>query len=91
MPLGMSKKIDKQIAKKESDNKRHAKKNSRPHDNYGDQYVTGLERMRTQGKGDKLRDADGAWYSQEVTDRLNKIFKKGDSDATEKAEQETDE
>ena len=64
---------DKRIAKAESDHKRNKKKNCKPTDNSGDRYVTGLEKMRTQGKGDRYRDIEG-WYSDEITERLNKIF-----------------
>ena len=64
---------DKRIAKAESDHKRNKKKNCKPVDNYGDRYVTGYEKLRTQGKGDRYRDIKG-WYTDEVTERLNKIF-----------------
>ena len=66
---------DKKIAKAESDAKRNKKKSCRPKDNYGDRYVTGYEKLRTQGKGDSYRVIDG-WYSDEMTKRFNKIFKK---------------
>lgn len=39
------------------------------------QYVDGSERKVTQGKGDKYRPISG-WYSEEITERLNKIFGK---------------
>ena len=71
----MGKEIDKKIAKAESDAKRHKKKSCKPQDNKGDGYVTGLEKMRTQGKGDKFRVIEG-WYSDEMTEKFNKIFKK---------------
>ena len=71
----MGKEIDKKIAKAESDAKRHKKKSCKPQDNKGDGYVTGLEQMRTQGKGDKYRVIEG-WYSEEMTDKFNKIFEK---------------
>ena len=73
--MSLSSKRDKQIAKIESDEARHKKKNCTPTDNYGDRYVTGLEKLRTQGKGDKNRDVPG-WYSDDVTERLDKIYGK---------------
>ena len=71
----MGKEIDKKIAKVESDAKRHKKKSCKPQDNKGDGYVTGLEKMRTQGKGSKYRVIEG-WYSEEMTKKFNKIFEK---------------
>jgi len=73
--MSMSSKRDKAKAKAESEAKRQQAKSSRPYDNYGDHYVTGLEKMRTQGKGDKYRVLDG-WYSDEMTKKFNKIFEK---------------
>ena len=64
----MSDKMDRKIA----DAERQKRKNCHP----GNDKVTGLDNLRTQGKGDKLRDADGEWYSDEIKERLNKIFKK---------------
>ena len=72
--MTMSSKKDKKIAKAESDAKRNKKKSGRPTDNYGERYVTGLEGMRTQGKGSRYRVIDG-WYSDEMTKKFNKIFK----------------
>ena len=69
----MSKVRDKYIAKVESNTKRNKKKSCKPTDNYGDRYVTGYEKQRTQGKGDRNRDISG-WYSDEVSQRLNIIF-----------------
>ena len=66
---------DKQISKWESDQARNKKKNCTPTDNYGERYVTGLEKHRTQGKGDKNRDISG-WYSDEITKRLEEIYGK---------------
>ena len=68
-----SQKRDKVIAKKESDTKRNKKKDCSPTDNYGERYVTGKEKERTQGKGDSYRIIDG-WYSDEMTEKFNKIF-----------------
>ena len=69
----MTKDKDRRIAKAESDAKRNKKKDCKPTDNYGDRYVTGYEKLRTQGKGDKVRDISG-WYSDKVSQRLNIIF-----------------
>ena len=52
----MSKVRDKYIAKVESNTKRNKKKSCKPTDNYGDRYVTGYEKQRTQGNGDRIRD-----------------------------------
>ena len=68
-------KLEKQIAKQESDKARNEKKSCIPTDNYGDRYVTVLEKLRTQGKGSKVRDISG-WYSEETTLKLEKIFGK---------------
>jgi len=70
----MSKK-DKIIAKAEADAKRQKKKGCIPPDNYGDRYVTGQEKLRTQGKGGRYRVLEG-WYSDEMRDKFNKIFDK---------------
>jgi len=70
----MSKK-DKIIAKAEADAKRQKKKSCIPPDNYGDRYVTGQEKLRTQGKGGRYRVLEG-WYSDEMRDKFNKIFDK---------------
>ena len=45
--------------------------------------VTGMEKLRTQGKGDKNRLAN--WHSPEITERLNEIFgkKKKENSETE--------
>ena len=74
--------LDKRIAKKESDIERNKKKSGRPTDG---RWVTGLEKMRTQGKGDKNRDLSG-WMSEEVTQRLKEIFGDGQK---KKANKET--
>ena len=73
--MSLSSKADKSIAKAESEKARHKKKNCTPTDNYGDRYVTRIEKLRTQGKGDKNRDIPG-WYSIEVTERLKRIYGK---------------
>ena len=70
----MSKK-DKIIAKAEADAKRQKKKSCIPPDNYGERYVTGLEKQVTQGKGMRIRDISG-WHSDATTEKLNKIFDK---------------
>jgi len=70
----MSKKEEK-IFKEEEAAERRDKRNSAPPDNYGDNYVTGSEKLRTQGKGDSYRVMKG-WYSKEITEKFNRIFKK---------------
>jgi len=70
----MSKKEEK-IFKEEEAAERRGKRNSAPPDNHGDNYVTGQEKIRTQGKGDSYRVMKG-WYSKEVTEKFNRIFKK---------------
>ena len=86
--MSLSSPKDKLIAKKESDHKRNTKKNCTPSDNYGERYVTGTEKLRTQGKGDSYRVIEG-WYSAEMTERFNQIFKKMDNKVKEKDEKET--
>ena len=66
---------DKQIAAKEEKDLLAKKKNCTPPDNYGDRYVTGLEKQYTNGKGSRCRDLAG-WHSNEVTERLRKIYGK---------------
>ena len=73
--MSMSSDKDKKIAKAESELKRHQKKSGRPTDNTGERYVTGMEGLRTQGKGMRNRDITG-WHSEETTEKLNKIFNK---------------
>ena len=68
-------KRDEKIAKAEADAKRQKKKSCKPPDNYGDNYVTGMEKLRTQGKGDSYRVLEG-WYSDETKKKFDKIFKK---------------
>ena len=80
MIMTMSSDKDKKIAKAESELKRHQKKSGRPDDNTGERYVTGMEGLRTQGKGSKYRVIKG-WYSDEMTDRFNKIFGRMQDDA----------
>ena len=67
--------LDRKIAKRESDLARQKKKSCKPKDNYGDNYVTGMEKLRKHGKGDRNRDIHG-WYSDEVTERLKDIYGK---------------
>ena len=77
--LKISQKLDiKQSVKKEQ--ARQKRKSSAITDTH---TVTGMEKLRTQGKGDKNRLGD--WYSQETTDRLNEIFgkKKKENSETE--------
>ena len=69
--MSLSSKLDKRIAKYESDAERHKKKNCTP-EKYNDPVK---DTLVTQGKGGKYRDIDG-WYSDEITERLRKIFGK---------------
>ena len=75
MKKGLSRPVDESIAAGEFQAKRKAKKSSAPDDNHSDHYVTGLEKYRSAGKGDKYRPIEG-WHSPEMTDKLNKIFGK---------------
>ena len=66
------------INQKVSDNKeRQKKKSGVPQDKYGDAYVDPARQQyhHEAGKGDKIRDING-WYSDEITERLEKIFGK---------------
>ena len=74
--------LDRKIAKREADLARQKKKSCKPKDNYGDNYVTGMEKLRTQGKGDRYRDTDSTWYSDEVGERLKKIYGKKEEKET---------
>ena len=73
--MSLSTDRDKQVAKAEESADLRKKRNSTPPDNYGDRYVTGTEKQITQGKGDNYRNIPG-WYSDEVSDRLKKIYGK---------------
>ena len=73
--MSMSSKRDKRIAKAESELKRHQNKSGRPTDNAGERYVTGMEGLRTQGKGGRYRVLKG-WYSDEMKEKFDKIFDK---------------
>mgnify|MGYP003135716316 CR=1 FL=1 len=66
---------DSLIHKQKENNARLKKKSGRPQ-GWDRDYVDGLDKLRTQGKGDKLREWTG-WYSEQTTDKLNQIFKKG--------------
>ena len=70
---------EKQIAKKEADVKRQAKKSCKPTDS---REVTGMEGYNA-GKGDKNRIK--GWFDEETTERLAIIFGK-----KKKEEKETD-
>ena len=70
----MSKK-DKAVHKAEEASKNRKKRDCTPPDNYGDNYVTGQEKLRTQGKGGRYRVLEG-WYTDEMKDKFNKIFDK---------------
>ena len=69
--MTMSSEKDKRIAKAESDAKRQKKKSSTP-ERYNDPVK---DTLRTQGKGGRYRVIPG-WYSDEMTRKFNKIFKK---------------
>ena len=77
--MSLSTDRDKQIAKSEESAALRKKRNSTPPDNHGDRYVTGTERQVTQGKGDNYRNIPG-WYSDEVSERLKKIYGKKKTD-----------
>ena len=83
--MSLSTNRDKLIAKKESDAERNKKKNSTP-ERYNNPVK---DTIITQGKGDSYRVIPG-WYSDEMTARFNKIFKrmatKNNSDGKEEAE-----
>ena len=76
--------LDKRISKKESDIERNKKKSCKPTDQ---RWVDGLEKMRTQGKGDKNRDLRG-WMSDEVTQLLKEIFGDGKKKKANETENE---
>ena len=73
--MAMSSIKDKKIAISESETKRQKKKNSSPPYKGGEQ-VTGYEKLRTQGKGDKNRIPGADWYGDEITERLKNIYGK---------------
>ena len=73
--MGFSSDRDKKIKKLEHQAELRKKRSAVPQDNYGDRYVTGMEKLRTQGKGDDYRDIPG-WYSDDVKERLDKIYGK---------------
>jgi len=77
----MSKK-DEKIFKAEQSAKKRKQRDCTPQDNYGDNYVTGQEKLRTQGKGGSYRVISG-WYSKEMTDKFNRIFKKRQKEYTQ--------
>ena len=69
--MSLSTKRDQWIAKKESDDVRNKKKSSKP-----ERYNNPLkDTLVTQGKGDNYRDLKG-WFSDEITERLRKIYGK---------------
>jgi len=63
---------DEQVHKAKENAKRQAKKSCKPTDS---RVVTGMEGLRQSGKGDKYRNIEG-WYSQDMTDKLERIFGK---------------
>lgn len=75
MSRGVSRPVDESMEAAKAQRARKKKKSGKPQDNSGDQFVTGLEKYRSAGKGDKYRPIEG-WHSPEMTEKLNKIFKK---------------
>ena len=64
------------INQKVHDNKeRQKKKSGAPQENRNVDPVKDAGRFHEAGKGDKIRDMQG-WYSDEVSDTLEKIFGK---------------
>ena len=88
--MSLSSTRDKQYADKEASAKRRKQRSCKPPDNYGDNYVTGMEKLRTQGKGSNYRNIPG-WYSDEMTERFNKIFNRSqeNQDNEEDGQEET--
>tara|TARA_Y100000593_G_scaffold94649_1_gene194871 strand:+ start:1706 stop:1927 length:222 start_codon:yes stop_codon:yes gene_type:complete len=70
--MSQSSKRDEQIHKQEVDAARQQKKNSRP-ERYNDPF---RDTIRLQGKGSKNRMATSGWYSDEVSERLRRIYAK---------------
>ena len=83
--MSLSSPKDKWIAKKESDAVRNKKKSSKP-ERYNNPVK---DTLRTQGKGGRYRVIPG-WYSDEMTERFNKIFKRMHDEKKENADKETD-
>jgi hypothetical protein len=75
---------DERIHKAQENKKRHALKSCKPKDS---RVVDGMDKLRQSGKGDKYRPIDG-WYSDEMTDKLNRIFGR---DGKKKTNEEKDE
>ena len=76
--MTLSSNKDRAIQKALENKARKKKMDTTPPDNYGDQYVDPIKDMRVQGKGDRYRDIPG-WYSEEVTQRLRRIYGKDKS------------
>ena len=73
--MSLSSSKDKWIAKKESDAVRNKKKSSKP-----ERYNNPVrDTIRTQGKGDTYRNLPG-WYSDEISERLKKIYGKKETE-----------
>ena len=73
--MSLSSKRDKWISKREADGARNKKKNCKPAQ-YNDPVK---DTFRAAGKGDRYREISG-WYSEEVSERLRKIFGKKKTD-----------
>jgi len=85
--MSLSSDRDKQIAKSEESASLRKQRNSTPPDNHGDQYVTGTEKLYTQGKG-AYRVIKG-WYSKAMTEKFNRIFNRM-ADDKDQAQADTD-
>ena len=84
--MSLSNSSDKALQKKLDEQERQNKKSCKPTDNYGDRYVTGLEKLRTQGKGSRVRDITG-WFSDEITEKLRRIYDKEGTKEDQKADE----
>ena len=63
---------------------RQTKKSCTPTDNeHPDRFITGLSKYSDAGKGDNYRNIPG-WCGSEITERLNRIFKKDGKKKTNK-------
>ena len=83
--MSLSSPKDKLYAKKEADAARNKKKNSSP------ERITDhlTDQLRTQGNGSRYRVIPG-WYSDEMGERFNKIFKRIHDEKEENADKKAD-
>tara|TARA_Y100000310_G_C19955989_1_gene479047 strand:- start:128 stop:400 length:273 start_codon:yes stop_codon:yes gene_type:complete len=82
--MSLSSSSDKAHQKKLDELERQKKKSCKPTDNHGDNYVSGWEGFRSQGKGDRVRDITG-WHTAEITERLRRIYGKDTKEVKEEA------